>query len=143
MMTMMMNKNMAMRITLRSFAAKGKKAKSRVGTIPEGKIPEGTMQSFPKISPQVTQRTLSVLLLELRRLDVDREGVLAPSLMDQQFEKYCRLSKSQCPHIVIFRYRVPIAPCLPFLHRKFRDPVYIGKLFNIILILINIFIIIP
>ena len=62
--------------------------------MPEGKILEGTMQSFPKISPQVTQRTLSVLLLELRRLDVDREGVLAPSLMDQQFEKYRRLFKS-------------------------------------------------
>ena len=39
------------------------------------------------IPSQVTQRTLSVLLLELRRLDVDREGVLTPSLMDQQFEK--------------------------------------------------------
>ena len=57
------------------------------GSNPEGPIPEGRTQSFPKTSPQVTQRTLSVLLLELRRQDVDREGVLPPSLMDQQFEK--------------------------------------------------------
>ena len=44
----------------------------------------------------------------------------------------------------MFRYRVPIAPCLPFLHRKFRDPVYIGELLIIInIFVINIFIIIP
>jgi hypothetical protein len=42
---------------------------------------------------------------------VDREGVLPPATMDVLFQ----------------RYRVPLAPCLPFLHKKFRDPVYIGK----------------
>ena len=40
------------------------------GSNPEGPVPEGRTQSFPKTSPQVTQRTLSVLLLELRRQDV-------------------------------------------------------------------------
>ena len=36
----------------------------------------------------MTQRTLSVVLLEMRRSDVDREGVLPPNTMDDLFERW-------------------------------------------------------
>ena len=39
-------------------------------------------------NPKVTQRTLSVVLLEMRRCDVDREGVLPPNTMDDLFERW-------------------------------------------------------
>ena len=74
---------------------------------------------------RITERTLNVLLLgykiilltqfpilrrevglfaEMRKADRDRDMVLPPSTVDE----------------LIHKYKLPLTPCLPFLHKKFR-----------------------
>ena len=54
---------------------------------------------------RVTARSLYTALMEMRRLDVTRESVLSPGDIDE----------------VILGHGVPLRPCLPFLHSRFRD----------------------
>jgi hypothetical protein len=42
------------------------------------------------------------MLMEMRRLDRDRDGILPPSVVDQ----------------MVHKYQLPILPCLPFLHKR-------------------------
>ena len=58
----------------------------------------------------VTERTLSSMLMEMRKLDRDRDRVLHPSTVEQMVEKY----------------RLPIGPCLPHLQIKFQDGNFVG-----------------
>jgi len=60
---------------------------------------------------KVTERTLSVMLMEMRRLDRDRDRVLAPVTINSLVDKY----------------RLPIGPCLPYLHKRFRDLKFVGS----------------
>ena len=60
---------------------------------------------------RVTARTLNVLLMEMRRLDKERDMVLPPQTVDNLMEKYF----------------IPLGPCLKNLHRKFRDKTFIGS----------------
>ena len=47
----------------------------------------------------------------MRRADRDRDMVLPPSTVDE----------------LIHKYKLPLTPCLPFLHKKFRDKRFIGS----------------
>ena len=77
---------------------------------------------------RITERTLNVLLLgrappvslcqynysipaEMRKADRDRDMVLPPETVDA----------------LIHKYKLPLTPCLPFLHKKFRDKRFIGS----------------
>ena len=50
-------------------------------------------------------------MMEMRRLDKERDMVLPPQTVDNLMEKYF----------------IPLAPCLKNLHRKFRDKTFIGS----------------
>ena len=47
----------------------------------------------------------------MRKADRDRDMVLPPSTVDE----------------LIHKYKLPLTPCLPFLHKKFRDKRFIGS----------------
>ena len=47
----------------------------------------------------------------MRKADRDRDMVLPPSTVDE----------------LIHKYRLPLSPCLPYLHKKFRDKKFIGS----------------
>ena len=53
----------------------------------------------------MTERSLYTALMEMRRLDVTRDSVLRPGLIDE----------------VIRSHSLPLGPCLPHLHTRFRD----------------------
>jgi hypothetical protein len=59
----------------------------------------------------VTERTLNVLLIEMRKADRDRDMVLPPSTIDA----------------LILQFKLPLKPCLTYLHKKFRDQRFIGS----------------
>ena len=54
---------------------------------------------------RVTERSLYTALMEMRRLDVARDSVLRPGVIDE----------------VIRGHGLPLGPCLPHLHQRFRD----------------------
>ena len=54
---------------------------------------------------------LKFKFLEMRKADRDRDMVLPPSTVDQ----------------LIHKYKLPLTPCLPFIHKKFRDKRFIGS----------------
>ena len=54
---------------------------------------------------RVTARSLYTALMEMRRLDVTRDSVLRPGVIDE----------------VIRGHGLPLGPCLPHLHTRFRD----------------------
>ena len=60
---------------------------------------------------RVTERTLNVLLIEMRKADRDRDMVLPPSTIDA----------------LIHQFKLPLKPCLAYLHKKFRDQRFIGS----------------
>ena len=53
----------------------------------------------------MTERSLYTALMEMRRLDVARDSVLRPGVIDE----------------VIRGHGLPLGPCLPHLHNRFRD----------------------
>ena len=53
----------------------------------------------------MTERSLYTALMEMRRLDVARDSVLRPGVIDE----------------VIRGHGLPLGPCLPHLHARFRD----------------------
>ena len=53
----------------------------------------------------MTERSLYTALMEMRRLDVARDSVLRPGVIDE----------------VIRGHGLPLGPCLPHLHSRFRD----------------------
>lgn len=59
----------------------------------------------------MTERTLNVLLIEMRKADRDRDMVLPPSTIDA----------------LILQFKLPLKPCLSYLHKKFRDQRFIGS----------------
>ena len=54
---------------------------------------------------RVTERSLYTALMEMRRLDVARDSVLRPGVIDE----------------VIRGHGLPLGPCMPHLHQRFRD----------------------
>ena len=58
----------------------------------------------------VSERTVTMMLMEMRKLDRDRERVIHPSTLDNLIQKY----------------KLPIAPCLQRLKKKFKDKNYPG-----------------
>ena len=54
---------------------------------------------------RVTERSLYTALMEMRRLDMARDSVLRPGVIDE----------------VIRDHGLPLGPCLPHLHTRFRD----------------------
>ena len=58
----------------------------------------------------ISERTLNMMLMEMRKLDRDRERIIHPSTVDNLVQKY----------------KLPIAPCLPRLKEKFEDKNYPG-----------------
>ena len=59
----------------------------------------------------VTGRTLTVLLMEMRRIDTERDMILLPKTINN----------------LVYKYRIPLAPSLKYLHTKFRDERFIGS----------------
>ena len=59
---------------------------------------------------KISERTLNVMLMEMRKLDRDRERIVHPSTLDNMVQKY----------------KLPISPCLPRLKDKFEDKNYPG-----------------
>ena len=59
---------------------------------------------------KISERTLNVMLMEMRKLDRDRERILHPSTLEN----------------LVNKYKLPIAPCLPRLKDKFEDKNYPG-----------------
>lgn len=53
----------------------------------------------------MTERSLYTALMEMRKLDVTRDSVLTPGVIDE----------------VIRGHGLPLGPCLPHLHIRFRD----------------------
>ena len=51
------------------------------------------------------------MLMEMRKLDIDRDRILAPAAINA----------------LINKYKISIGPALPFLHRRFRDPRFVGS----------------
>ena len=58
----------------------------------------------------ISERTLTMMVMEMRKLDRDREKIIHPSTLDNLIQKY----------------KLPITPCLPRLKKKFEDKNYPG-----------------
>ena len=58
----------------------------------------------------ISERTLNMMLMEMRKLDRDRERIIHPSTLDNLVQKY----------------KLSISPCLPRLKEKFEDKTYPG-----------------
>jgi hypothetical protein len=58
----------------------------------------------------ISERTLTMMVMEMRKLDRDRERIIHPSTLDNLIQKY----------------KLPITPCLPRLKKKFEDKNYPG-----------------
>ena len=59
---------------------------------------------------RVTGRTLYIVLMEMRRMDVSRDRVLDPVVINQIMETF----------------GIPLSPCMPQLHALFRNGSYIS-----------------
>ena len=59
---------------------------------------------------KVSERTLNIMLIELRKLDRDRERIIHSSTLDNLVQKY----------------KLPISPCLSKLKQKFEDETFPG-----------------
>ena len=59
---------------------------------------------------KISERTLNIMLMEMRKLDRDRERIIHPSTLDNLVQKY----------------KLPITPCLTRLKQKFEDENYPG-----------------
>ena len=53
----------------------------------------------------VTERTMNVVLMEMRLIDKERRMILPQNMIDQ----------------LLRTYRIPLTPCMDHLHRKFKD----------------------
>ena len=58
----------------------------------------------------ISERTVTMMVMEMRKLDRDRERIIHPSTLDNLIQKY----------------KLPITPCLPRLKEKFEDKNYPG-----------------
>ena len=59
---------------------------------------------------RTSERALNVILMELRKLDRDRERIIHPMSLTNLIKKH----------------RVPVTSCLAQLYRKFEDPTLAG-----------------
>ena len=59
---------------------------------------------------KISDRTLNIMLMEMRKIDRDRERIIHPSTLDKLVQKY----------------KLPITPCLTRLKEKFEDENYPG-----------------
>ena len=63
-----------------------------------------------RLSLAISERTLNTMLMEMRKLDRDRERIIHPSTLEDLVQKY----------------KLPITPCLTRLKQKFEDENYPG-----------------
>ena len=58
----------------------------------------------------ISEITMTTMVMEMRKLDRDRERIIHPSTLDNLIQKY----------------KLPITPCVPRLNEKFQDKNYPG-----------------
>ena len=74
-------------------------------------VNEDELSAFCSIRMRkISERTLNIMLMEMRKLDRDRERIIHPSTLDNLVQKY----------------KLPITPCLTRLKQKFEDENYPG-----------------